>query len=227
MCGKAGLIFGRNNLLESEVCDKLVIEVGSYDVNGSLRADIEKLKPVKYWGVDILKGKGVDEICNVKNLINRFGKESFDIVITTELLEHVRDWRAAIHNIKNIIKPNGILLLTTRSFGFEYHGHPFDFWRYEIEDMKKIFSDFTIVKLENDPSCPGVFLKAVKSPSFIETDYDRINLYSIVKNKRSFNVDNFSIFIFRIKVSVVLFCRRFVPVGVKPFIKKVLNYRTI
>jgi len=184
MCNISCIIFGARNLTREEVEGKRVIEVGSYDVNGSLRPIIELLKPAEYIGVDIRKGPGVDIICNAENLVERFGKETFDIVISTELLEHIRNWKKAISNIKNVCKPGGIILITTRSYGFPYHPCPYDFWRYELEDMKYIFSDCEILALEKDPQEPGVFIKVRKPNKFIEKDLSDYELYSIISNKR-------------------------------------------
>src|SRR5712692_2990177 len=149
MCHKSLIVFGASILRMDEVKGRRVIEVGSRNVNGSLRPIIESWEPSEYIGVDIDKGPGVDLICDAKAIVEKFGEESFDVVITTELLEHVRDWRNAISNIKRVCKTNGIVLLTTRSCGYGYHGYPYDFWRYEVNDMKEIFSDSEIVVLEN------------------------------------------------------------------------------
>jgi len=159
MCSPACINFGKQNLSESEIKGKSVIEVGSYNVNGSLRTYITSLKPQSYLGVDISEGPGVDKICKAEDLVTMFGENSFDIVISTEMLEHVEDWRIVIHNLKMLLKENGILLITTRSKGFAYHGYPHDYWRYELEDMKQIFRDCDILFLAPDPSprAPGSF----------------------------------------------------------------------
>ena len=184
MCHVSCIVFGAKNLTKEEIKGRKVIEVGSYDVNGSLRPIIESWEPAEYVGVDIEKGPGVDFVCNAEDIVEKFGKESFDVVISTELLEHVRDWRKVISDIKNICKPNGIIFITTRSKGFDYHAYPYDFWRYELEDMKYIFSDCEILVLEKDFQAPGVFLKAKKPNKFVEKDLSDHKLYSVVVNKK-------------------------------------------
>ncbi len=184
MCHISVIVLAVKNLTKEEIRGRRVIEVGSYDVNGSVRPIIESWEPAEYIGADIRKGPGVDIVCDAENLVARFGKESFDVVISTELLEHVRDWKRVVSNIKNICKPNGIILITTRSYGFAYHGYPYDFWRYELGDIKQIFSDFQISALDRDYQAPGVCVKARKGEKFIEKDLSDFKLYSIVTNKR-------------------------------------------
>lgn len=184
MCNAYCISFGAINLKPEEIKGKRVIEVGSYETNGSLRSLVESYHPSEYIGVDIAEGPGVDVIGKAEDILDRFGKESFDIVISTELLEHIRVWRDGIHNIKNICKAGGIILITTRSYGCLYHGHPYDFWRYELEDMKHIFSDCQIEKLEKDPA-KGIFIKAKKTHDFMEKNLADYKLYSILLNKRA------------------------------------------
>jgi SAM-dependent methyltransferase len=171
--------------------DKRILEVGSRYVNGSVRPLIEKFCfPREYIGVDIESGKYVDIVLPAERVVSYFGEGAFDIVISTELLEHVKDWRVVINNMKDVLKPNGIIFISTRSYGFPYHGYPHDYWRYEIEDMKKIFQDFTILFLQKDPLANGVFLKACKPKPYTKSNLDNIAIYSIAIGKRTLDTPN-------------------------------------
>lgn len=185
MCNVTGIIFGVLNLTPLEIRGKDVLEVGALDVNGSLQRVLKAWKPKKYIGVDIEMGPGVDKVCDILDIKEKF-QEKFDIVISTETMEHVRDWRAAIHNLKAVTKPGGIILITTRSIGFFYHAYPHDYWRYEPGDMEQIFSDCKILALESDPypGNPGVFVKIKKPANFKENNLKNIKLHSVVVGKR-------------------------------------------
>lgn len=184
MCNESCIEFARRNLKEQDIRGKSVIEVGSLDVNGSVRPFIQALGSSSYTGIDIIVGPGVDQICDASDLLNSFGREKFDVLISTEVLEHVRDWRRVISNFKNIVKPNGLLVITTRSKGFPFHAAPSDFWRYELSDMRAVFSDFVIEAMETDPQEPGVFVKVRKPEAFRENDLTNYQLYSMLKDRR-------------------------------------------
>jgi hypothetical protein len=113
------------------------------------------------------------------------------------VLEHVREWRTAISQLKHVLKPTGVLLLTTRSQGFSYHGYPYDFWRFECHDLEAIFGDLEIEAAESDPSSPGAFLKARKPPDFVEKDLRSFELHSMIKGKRSRDIRTIDIVCFR------------------------------
>jgi len=165
--------------------NKSVIEVGSKDVNGSVRPTVTNFgKPSSYIGVDISNGKYVDMIVPAEKIVEKFGENAFDIVISTEMLEHVFDWKIVIDNLKRILKPGGTMIITTRSYGFPYHGYPFDFWRYEPEDMKHIFADFVIQDLHYDTVGFGVWLKAKKPSEWQPSKLDYA-LYSVAIGKKS------------------------------------------
>jgi len=132
---------------ESEVQGKRILEAGSRNVNGSVRSIMEKYGPESYFGVDIEEGDGVDGVCNIYDLISEFGIDEFDIVVCTETLEHVNDWRWAVHNLKAVLKPGGILIFSAPIPGVKYHGYPFDFWRYSKRDCELIFRDMNIINM--------------------------------------------------------------------------------
>jgi SAM-dependent methyltransferase len=199
MCNKACLDFGDKAITDQDVRGKRILEVGSRDVNGSVREIVGRFAPAEYVGVDIEEGPGVDQVCGVDELVSRFGPESFDAVLSTEMIEHVRDWRSAITQLKTVLRPGGILLITTRSKGFPYHDYPSDYWRFELDDMQRIFSDMSIEALEGDPSEPGVFVKARRPEVFKPNDLSAVNLFSIITGDRVAEVSTFDIMVFKIK----------------------------
>ena len=188
---------------------RTVLDVGALDVNGSVRPWIEKLGPASYTGVDIAEGPGVDVICDAEKLLDRFEAGSVDLLVSTELIEHVRDWRAVLSNFKRLVKPGGYLLVTTRSIGFHYHGYPYDFWRYEIADMQRLFADCEIVTLRKDRQHKGVFIYARKPADFREADLSDHALHSIVSRRRMLEVSERDERVFRFFYSFERFRQRY------------------
>jgi hypothetical protein len=117
--------------------DKLtgnVIDVGGMDVNGSLK---------KYWPhflvVDMREGKGVDVVCKAEDLSTRFGKGSFDGLVSCETLEHMEDWRGCVRGMWDVVKENGWLVMTIAAMTKGRHNYPNDYWRCRAEDIYDIF----------------------------------------------------------------------------------------
>jgi SAM-dependent methyltransferase len=202
MCNETGIEFGARMLTAERVAGRDVIDVGALDVNGSLRPVVEPLGPARYLGIDIEMGPGVDEIVPAEGLIVRYGRESFDVVITTEMVEHTRDWPTVVANLKGILRPGGLLLLTTRSIGYKYHAYPYDFWRYEPADLRAIFADLDIITIEQDPDAPGVFMLARRPEAFVEKAAD-VRLFSIITGRRERSVSDARIRLFILRYRLV------------------------
>lgn len=169
-----------------DVSGRRVLEVGSNDPNAVVRSIVEPLQPADYIGVDVAAGAGVDMVCPAERLLDQFGPGSFDLVVSTEVLEHVRDWRLVVHNLKGVLCDGGLLVATTRSRGFEFHGYPLDFWRYQPEDIQAIFGDLDIEALEEDrEDPPGVFFRARRVAPFEEQDLTAYRLYSVVRRHQT------------------------------------------
>ncbi len=158
--------FATTALAEADVKDRRVVEVGAYDVNGSVRPAVEALGPASYTGTDMQAGPGVDVVCAAEDLPGRLGEGSADVVISTECLEHAQDWQAAVAGMIRALAPGGLLVLTTRSEGFPYHGYPGDHWRFSVAGMGEVMTaagmDVLDLRADPDPASPGVFVKARK-----------------------------------------------------------------
>lgn len=220
MCNEACISFAERVIKKDEVLGKSVLELGAMSTTGSVRPSIEKLGPRRYIGIDIVEGPGVDELCDASEIVEKYGPESFDVVVATELLEHVKDWRLIIHNIKTVLKPGGIALITTRSYGFYYHPNPEDLWRFETHDIERIFSDFVIERLEKDPIAPGVFVKARKPEGFQEADLSSVALYCLITKKRSRSLPRARFVLFRIRRGLRRAISFFIPRPLKNAIRK-------
>jgi SAM-dependent methyltransferase len=166
-----------------EVSGKKVLEVGSYNVNGSLRDSVLKLSPSQYIGIDLISGPGVDIVCNSDDIIKRFGRNQFGVVISTCSLEHTQDWRTAISNMKNSCEIGGILIIIVPSI-YRYHGYPYDYWRYSVQNVKDIFSDCEIVSIKEDSEEyieKLVYAKIKKPIDFVEIDLTKYHVLEVVK----------------------------------------------
>lgn len=171
MCHKSVLNWVPRALTPAEVGAAEVLEVGSYDVNGSVRPLITGMypHPEDYVGVDIEMGPGVDKVVRADELVATFGRDSFDIVISTEMMEHVVDWQVPIVEMVEVLRPDGILVISTRSPGFPYHPYPIDTWRYTLDAMRTIMerAGLEVMLLEDDWEQPGVFVKATKPEGWV------------------------------------------------------------
>jgi SAM-dependent methyltransferase len=221
VCNDACVSFGMTHLLREDVRGKDLLEIGACNVNGSLRQAMLEREPTSYLGTDIAEGPGVDDVCNVVDLAARYGPNRFDVVICTEMLEHVRDWRAAVSNMKRVLRPGGVMLITTRAKGHPYHGYPFDYWRYELADFRHIFGDFEVLALEADPTAPGVFMKARKPAAFVERDLTTYELYSIVSKRSCRTIGNSDIALLRFRHATRNFLSAIVPSPMKALMRSV------
>lgn len=163
-------VYGDMILARKEIFEKRVLEVGALNVNGSLRPYVMKHRPTSYIGIDIRSGVGVDRVLAAENLVDSFGSKSFDLVICTETLEHCRNWKLGIHQMKLVLMEGGVLLLTARGPGFPLHEYPGDYWRFREHEIVELMGDMEILDHREDEEAPGVFVKVRKPEGWRETD---------------------------------------------------------
>jgi len=76
-----------------------------------------------------------------------FKDGEFEIILCTEVLEHLTDPRLAISEMRRVLAKDGTLILTTR-FVYPIHDSPGDYWRFTRYGLEKLFSDWKIVELK-------------------------------------------------------------------------------
>jgi len=96
---------------------KSVLEVGSQNINGTIR---DLFEGGSFVGIDISETMDVDLV--IPGEIAQFPDNSFDVVVTTECLEHANKWQEVLQNIIRQLKPGGSLIMTFAHPGRSAHG---------------------------------------------------------------------------------------------------------
>ncbi len=99
---------------------------------------IIKPKTSEYIAFDMVPGKNIDIVGDVLNV--PFEAETFDTVISTQVLEHVEKPWVMVKEIYRILKKDGICILTA-PFMCPYHADPHDYFRYTEEGIRSLFEN--------------------------------------------------------------------------------------
>ena len=117
-----------------------ILDVGSRNINGTIR----DVLPVTL-GIDYVSGPCVDQVLDATKLIETFGADSWDNVISNDALEHMQDWDGCLTNMWGVLKPGGMFLITMANPKKGYHGYPHDYWRISLADFCRIFGKNPII----------------------------------------------------------------------------------
>lgn len=113
-----------------------IIDIGSCRVNPVQQTyrDLIKNPKWKYVGLDIQKGDNVDILAKSADDYG-IEKESYDVVISGQALEHVEDMNKFVLNMKYILKKQGVMCIIAPWTG-RVHRHPVDCWRILPDGMR-------------------------------------------------------------------------------------------
>lgn len=141
---------------------KVAIELGAYNVNGSVR---DLFPTVERWiGVDVRPGPDVDVVMPAEEFVPN---EPVDLVVCTEVLEHTPNWRAIVYQSFYMLREGGELIVTaagpTRAphgcnggnVGAEYY------WNINEDDLAEAFKDAGFVHCEISVTLDGTDVYAV------------------------------------------------------------------
>lgn len=118
-----------------------IYEFGALQVSGQRGfADLRPLFPGKrYIGADMREGLGVDVILNLHHI--NLPSQSVGTVLILDVLEHVEFPRKAIEEANRILKPDGILVISSVMY-FPMHDYPNDYWRFTPQAFRSLLKPF-------------------------------------------------------------------------------------
>ena len=99
-----------------------------------------------YVGLDVVSGPQVDVVVKPDGSWP-LPDEHFDVLLSTQVLEHVEDLDLTVKEIVRVLKPGGVALITF-PFLYNEHGAPYDFRRMTIHMARRLLQGFQITRLE-------------------------------------------------------------------------------
>jgi SAM-dependent methyltransferase len=112
-----------------------ILDVGSCRVNPvhKIYRDLIKNPKWHYCGLDIQQGNNVDILAKSPEDWG-IEKESYDVVISGQVLEHVNDMVSFMLSMKSALKKDGLMCVIAPWSG-RFHRHPIDCWRILPDGM--------------------------------------------------------------------------------------------
>lgn len=132
----------------SNIISGHVIDVGGKKEKsrGLFRPPTNKVSSWKYANID--SHTNPDYCCNAENI--PVENCSFNTAILCEVIEHLENVENVLYEIYRVLKPSGILLLST-PFLYPIHADPFDFQRWTNKKIVKslVKVGFEVVKINS------------------------------------------------------------------------------
>jgi SAM-dependent methyltransferase len=115
-----------------------VLDVGSYNVNGTYRPLVESCG-YRYTGLDMQAGPNVDIVAHEPY---RFpvADASYAAVISGQTLEHVQKTWLFLPELARVLQPGGLLALITH-YNYPEHRYPVDCWRFLPDGMQVLLDE--------------------------------------------------------------------------------------
>lgn len=115
-----------------------VLDVGSFDVNGTYRPLVEQ-RGWQYTGLDVRPGPNVDVVAQ-NPYRYPFGDGAFDVVICGNALHNIeRPWLAMAEMVR-VVKAGGMLVVIAPTAGKPASGRfPGDYFRFMPDGMQALF----------------------------------------------------------------------------------------
>lgn len=100
----------------------------------------------EYIGIDIAPGPRVDHVID-KNSVWPIPDQSIDLVLCTQVLEHVDDLNHTLNEIRRVLRTGGKAVISV-PFIYNEHGAPGDFRRFSAYGAEALFPDWTALLID-------------------------------------------------------------------------------
>lgn len=144
-------------LIRNNVSNFIKSLAKNYDLKDNLVLDIapqihkgtkEYFFNSKIKTLDLDPNSNANYICDIcSNNNNLILDSTFNLVVCTEVLEHVSNPFKAVDELYRITKPGGVVAIST-PFDFRIHGPLPDNWRFTIYGLKELFKNFKDVQIQ-------------------------------------------------------------------------------
>lgn len=130
-----------------------ILDVGSYDVNGTYRA-IFNFPKWEYVGLDLEQGPNVDCVA-ISEYCFGLPDNSFDVVVSGNTVEHVKDIFLWINELARVVKPEGLICVVSPTKA-DYHPFPVDCWRIMHDGMRFLFEKANLLEISVEQTAGGL-----------------------------------------------------------------------
>lgn len=149
------------------------------DVGAGPQQFLELTKRFDLTAIDIQLFEGIDQVVDLEKGLP-FADNLFDVVISTNTFEHIHNVDRLVQESFRVLKTGGVLVGSTPFF-LSLHQEPYDFWRFTIYELEKMFKEvgFRDLKIEPLGTARDAYYQA--SYHFFVKLYDAKRYYLIVK----------------------------------------------
>jgi SAM-dependent methyltransferase len=180
-----------------------ILEIGSLDVNGTLR-DCAPAGSA-YTGVDLAPGRGVDIVLEDPHSLP-FADERYDAVVSSSCLEHDPMFWATFIEMVRVAKTSGYIYINAPSNG-SYHAYPADNWRFypdaplaltawahhRVREIELIESFVARRKADQWNDCVMVFRKGLGRDALHRRIVDRLPGSCNIRRSAAGKVENLTV----------------------------------
>jgi SAM-dependent methyltransferase len=107
---------------------------------------------VRYRGIDVAQAGGFGmashrDVTEFDGVAIPFADRSFDHILCTEVLEHAEEPARLIAEMRRVLRPGGTLVATI-PFSARVHHAPYDYHRFTVFQLRRMFADFPDAQID-------------------------------------------------------------------------------